>query len=229
MRQLIPARRNWLLLALAGATLILAWLFVHFGSEVMEGELRTLDFSVRDWTMARQSQLLRGVFLGITTLGAKELLIPLGIVAGWWLFRHRRAGLIVLVFCALASTMYVTILKEAYGVERPAGGVAASTQFSFPSGHATGAAAIYFFLAFVAMRRGLRPALALATSTVLVIAVGVSRVVLDMHWASDVLGGWVVGIAFAVGCGALYEWIERNHLASAQLHSHEAALPAGMS
>lgn len=215
------------MIALAGATLLLAWLFVSVGSEVMEGELRTMDLAVRDWVMAH-GRLPRPLLLGMTVFGAKEFLLPVTLLAAWWLFRQRAAGLVVLMFCALASSEFVKFLKETYRVDRPAGGFTASTHFSFPSGHASLAAAICFLLAFVAVRRRLRPAIAVSLATVIVLMVGYSRVALDMHWASDVLGGWVIGTAFAIGCGAVYELIERRSApervldrgsaASAELH-----------
>ena len=56
-------------------------------------------------------------------------------------------------------------------------------------------------------------------SVVVVLLVGVSRVYLDVHWTSDVLGGWVVGAAFGIGCCALYEFLTRGPV--------EAVAPAG--
>ena len=211
-----PARQDWLLIALAGATLVLTWLFVHFGSEVMEGELRTMDLAVRDWVMAH-GRLPRPVLLAMTVFGAKEFLVPVTLVGGWFLFSQRVAGILVLLFCALASSEFVKVLKEHYQVYRPEGGFRASTHFSFPSGHASLAAAICFLLAFVAVRRRLRPAIAVSTATVIVLMVGYSRIALDMHWASDVLGGWVIGIAFGIGCGAVYELIERRNRAGGRV------------
>jgi undecaprenyl-diphosphatase len=204
-----PARQDWLLIALAGATLVLTWLFVHFGSEVMEGELRAMDLAVRDWVMAH-GRLPRPVLLAMTVFGAKEFLVPVTLLGGWFLFRQRVAGILVLLFCALASSEFVKLLKEHYQVYRPEGGFRASTHFSFPSGHASLAAAICFLLAFVAVRRRLRPAIAVSVATVIVLMVGYSRIALDMHWTSDVLGGWVIGTAFGIGCGAVYELIERR-------------------
>ena len=209
MKRLIPAQLDWLLIALAAATLLLAWLFVHVGSEVMEGELRTMDLAVRDWVMAH-ARLPRPVLLGMTVFGAREFLLPAALVAGWWIFRHRRAGLLIVVFCALASSEFVKVLKEHYHVYRPEGGFRASTHFSFPSGHASLAAALCFLLAFVAVRRRMRPALAIALATCITVMVGFSRIALDMHWASDVIGGWLIGTAFAAGSWAVYDLLERR-------------------
>src|SRR5207253_7935429 len=114
----------------------------------------------------------RPVLLAMTVFGAKEFLLPMTLVAGWWVFRQRLAGMLVLSVCALASSTFVEFLKESYRVDRPAGGFRASTHFSFPSGHASMAAAICFLLAFVAVRRRLRPAFAVTIATVIVLMVG---------------------------------------------------------
>lgn len=229
MKRLFRAELDWLLIGLAVATLLLAWLFVHFGSEVMEGELRTMDLAVRDWAMSHRRAGARPVYLAMTVFGAKEFLVPVALLGGWWLFRHRLAGLVVLGACALLSSEFVKLLKEAYRVDRPEGGHIASTHFSFPSGHSSLAAAICFFLAFVAVRRRLHPALAVTVATCIVIMVGVSRIVLDMHWASDVLGGWLVGTAFAIGSAALYDLLERRHLMRHELRpSQKSDQPLAM-
>lgn len=78
--------------------------------------------------------------------------------------------------------------------------------FSYPSGHATGGLAVYagcgIALALVLRDRRWAWAVAIA-STVLGLSIGVSRVVLGLHWPSDVVGGWCVAIAVAAVLVAL--------------------------
>ena len=82
---------------------------------------------------------------------------------------------------------------SAYYVER---------SFSFPSGHATLAAAFYGFLAYAIVRdapaRGQRAGVAGAL-LMLVVAIGLSRMYLGVHFLSDVLGGYLLGLTWLIG------------------------------
>jgi undecaprenyl-diphosphatase len=77
--------------------------------------------------------------------------------------------------------------------------------FGFPSGHATATAALGVILLYVASRaragHGARPVL-LVLGVAVPLAVGGARLVLDAHWLSDVVGGWLLGGA----CAAAGAW-----------------------
>jgi membrane-associated phospholipid phosphatase len=42
------------------------------------------------------------------------------------------------------------------------------------------------------------------------LAVGLTRLYLDVHWGTDVIGGWMVGLFVAAMCAALYEYLHRS-------------------
>jgi undecaprenyl-diphosphatase len=74
---------------------------------------------------------------------------------------------------------------------------------SFPSGHATDSTAVYLTLGLVlavfVFRRPLIRMAVLAGSAAVAAAIGASRLVLGVHWPSDVLAGWALGVAVALG------------------------------
>lgn len=77
---------------------------------------------------------------------------------------------------------------------------------SFPSGHAMLAAVVYLTLA--ALVSPLLPTkrlklFVMAMAILLIAVIGASRIYLAVHWPSDVLGGWAVGAAWALGCWLL--------------------------
>jgi len=110
------------------------------------------------------------------------------------------APLIALLVAGLASTG----AKDLFGRERPPMAVHAVsvTLAAFPSGHATDTAACLLagslVLALTVATRRWEQGLYLATGLALATLVGVSRLVLGVHWLSDVVAGWALGSAIAV-------------------------------
>lgn len=77
------------------------------------------------------------------------------------------------------------------------------TSLSYPSGHATSAAVVYLLLALL-LPPGRRAA-GLGLAAILTGLTGLSRIMLGVHYPSDVLGGWMLGAAFALIGMALIE------------------------
>jgi undecaprenyl-diphosphatase len=86
----------------------------------------------------------------------------------------------------------------------------------FPSGHAFGPGAVALSVAYVLVREELaRPGTALPAAALLPLATAGGRVLQEKHWASDVLGGYLGGLALAAACAAAYEaareaWVEED-------------------
>jgi undecaprenyl-diphosphatase len=81
---------------------------------------------------------------------------------------------------------------------------------SFPSGHALLSAVIYLTLGAMLARAepGWRIRLYILTLAILIaLGVGLTRILLGVHWASDVLAGWCAGAAWATACWLLDRWI----------------------
>lgn len=78
---------------------------------------------------------------------------------------------------------------------------------AFPSGHANNAAVVYIlFIMLVPQAR--HPGWQLAAA-VMILLTGLSRIMLGVHWPTDVIGGWMLGTAFALMAGAVIAW--RQH------------------
>ncbi|MEQ1687266.1 MAG: phosphatase PAP2 family protein [Sphingopyxis sp.] len=104
----------------------------------------------------------------------------------------------VLVATSLSSFMTSEVLKTAFARPRPdiVPHLDAVHSLSFPSGHATSAAVVYMLFAMLVPTQ--RRALWLCAAATMTIATGWSRVALGVHWPSDVIGGWLLGGAFAL-------------------------------
>lgn len=76
----------------------------------------------------------------------------------------------------------------------------------FPSGHAFGPGAVALATAYVAWREGLaHPAVAFPAALLIPAVTAGGRVLQEKHWASDVLGGYLGGVALAAACVTVYE------------------------
>ena len=98
------------------------------------------------------------------------------------------------------GTVWMVLLKASFARVRPVN-VYGAPGFSFPSGHATGSMLLYGFLAWFVATRTWNAAWRVPLAVLLALvplAVGLSRIGLSVHWVSDVLGGWVLGLSWLV-------------------------------
>ena len=123
---------------------------------------------------------------------------------------HRTGGRWIVPFIVLVvagEEAASTVIKDIVDRARPTFNPAAATLGpSFPSGHTTTAAAFYAAAALLLGRRRRRAARAAITGGAVAIAVAVaaSRVFLDVHWLTDVIGGLALGWAWFAICGIAF-------------------------
>lgn len=116
-------------------------------------------------------------------------------------------ALVVLAAASLGAIIAHHAVKFIYRRPRPAIALSwGKTEPAFPSGHTADATAVLLTSAWLMVREGLLPpAIAWPLAIVVSIVTGISRVALGWHWGSDVVGGWLTGIAVAAECTVLYE------------------------
>lgn len=142
---------------------------------------------------------LGGVILAparaLAWLGQPPAAIVVVLALAGWTWRRIGWRHALLVAAASGVSAVAWLLKEAVDRPRPAG--AAVSGMSFPSGHTTVTVAVVGLLAvFAAQRRWWWVA---AGCAAVIAAMGPSRVLLGVHWASDVLAGYAVGLAWLIG------------------------------
>jgi membrane protein DedA with SNARE-associated domain len=142
-----------------------------------------------------------------TALGSTTAILAVGlIVAAALAARRHWPELAVLVASLVILHFAVPALKDAIDRPRPGGALIDQSGASFPSGHAA-YAVIYPWLALllaVRLRPGMtRASMLIAAGIALAALIGLSRVYLRVHFASDVNAGWGLGVSVFAGCTAI--------------------------
>jgi undecaprenyl-diphosphatase len=144
---------------------------------------------------------------------AMRPLFPLGLPGGYiavayllarTLRRRRRAGGPAIVASAWAGWLLHRAIKVVHRRERPLRRGRSRRTESYPSGHTTGTTALSITAARVLSREGvISQNAAVALAIVPPVVMGTYRVLADDHWATDVVGGWLVGAAIGLTCDAV--------------------------
>lgn len=138
----------------------------------------------------------------VTHLGGWKVLTAITLAAAVWIYAKRRIRVVVLLITVFGGRMFVELQKALFGRIRPADEAHLVTvdSFSFPSGHAANALITYLAIALlIPVGRAWR-ATAVSIAFLIAAAVGVSRVVLGVHWPSDVIGGWAFALFWVALC-----------------------------
>ena len=142
-----------------------------------------------------------------TTAGSSLVVdVVAAVVALALLIARLWRGAVLVVVARLGELASTTAVKDLLARPRPTlvDPVDHAAGYSFPSGHAAGSAAVYGALLLLVLPRAARwaRALLLAAGTLLICAVAASRVLLGVHYPSDVAAGMALGLAW-VGVAAL--------------------------
>lgn len=128
--------------------------------------------------------------------GGVALLAATGFGTGFLLYRRAWRPALLLVLVTLSGRLMVALQKDWTARVRPDahGHLVPVDSLSFPSGHAANTAMVALCLALLVPRGPRARAAAIWTAVWLAILVGLSRVMLGVHWPSDVVGGWAFGL-----------------------------------
>lgn len=197
-------RRSWLLIGtavLAAAVFALMWVgYVRHWGWLVELDARGLAGPYRygsahpAWVTAWD--VFCAVFGPVTFRFAGAVVIVIALVR-----KHFRIALFVLLTVELSGVV-TQLTKQLVDRPRPATALVYTPSSSFPSGHALGvmvSVAALLVVVWPLVRHGLRGWLVVA-GAVLVVAIGVGRVVLNVHHPSDVAAGWALGYAYFAMC-----------------------------
>ena len=180
-------------LALIG--LALAWgVMLLFGA--MEFDRGLLLFAY-----AGERPEIAGVARWVTELGGWRVTLPAtAIGAGLLLYRREWRAAVLLVGITLSGRALVLLQKDWTARVRPdaQGHLVPVESLAFPSGHAANATIVWLCLALLVPRTTRGRGFAVWGAVWLALAIGLSRVLLGVHWPSDVIGGWAFGLLWTL-------------------------------
>jgi undecaprenyl-diphosphatase len=184
------------------AALICAALTIAIGFAVGAGAGKALDREIVGSVAlrsGRDSSVVIGIFQWITWLSDSAQRTMMVVLTGAWLVwkARRRAALIIMAVPIFAGVTN-SLLKEAFGRARPdiVPHLDSIGNLAYPSGHASNAMAFFLLAALILAIK--RPLAWRSAAVALALLVGCSRIMLGVHWPSDVIGGWLWGTAFAL-------------------------------
>jgi undecaprenyl-diphosphatase len=197
-------RRDQLLLATSAAAIAG---FAALARSVARRDTREHDHRLRNAIVDKQGRVDRALAKAVGPLGKEWLHAPVALSIALVLWRRGAGRQATLPLIASVSAELVNRLCEGtLHIRKPPPGKRERHKPSFPSGHALETAAMALTSSYVLAREGVVPAGPSAAAAVaLAAASGGGRVYLDRHWMSDAVGGYLLGIAIAAACGALYE------------------------
>jgi undecaprenyl-diphosphatase len=136
--------------------------------------------------------------------------------AAWLLYRRQWQLALLLVGWTLAGRALVALQKLLFARLRPEDDapMVLVEGFAFPSGHAANATIVYLMVALLVTEPGPVRKRALIAAAIAAILVGISRVLLGVHWPSDVIAGWAFGLLWVLIGWRIAQTLKRNSITS---------------
>lgn len=186
-------------------------ILINIWNYVSEQTAAWIDVYFQGIALSWRTPFLNSFFSTITFLGSNMFIIGSFFVISVVLVQtHRKKALTAILIALLGSETLVQVLKQLSERVRPSGCINGWDCFSFPSGHATMAFYFYGLLAFLVFRftklsRRLKVLLA-STLGFLAILVSASRIYLNYHFFTDIVGGFLLGVFWLIIVTAMIDF-----------------------
>ena len=226
-----------LIVLLSVLTIVVAiWAFIELADDVLEGDTQAVDERVLlalrnpdDLNDAIGPQWAEDAGRDITALGGvTALMLITGAVVGYLLICKTYHAVWLVLIATVGGLLVSSALKLFFDRPRPSvvPHLAHVSTASFPSGHSMLSAVVYLTLGALLARllpqRSLR-IYVLFVAMSLTFLIGVSRVYLGVHYPTDVLAGWAVGLAWSIMCWLIARALQRRGKVEQEIDTDKAA------
>lgn len=195
LKKLLATLPSWSLLALLFALFLACVIgFVAAAEEILEGETLGFDEAILLAINGTSNGFWDAFFPAVTHLGdAFGIIAIAGIVAVVLFLRKKYKKILLLVAGVGGAVLLNLVLKLIFERPRPDlwEQLVVETSFSFPSGHAMASSALAFSIIVIAWNTRFRW-YAVGAGALFMLAIGLSRLYLGVHYPTDVLAGWFV-------------------------------------
>ena len=180
------------------------WGFFQIAERVFSEQTTEFDIAILQSIYKLHTPLLNQIMTGITFLGNGSTLIYISCIVGIVLLITRKfANALTLIIVTSGGIGLNVWLKNIFGRVRPAlwERIVDAGNYSFPSGHAMVSLVVYGFIGYllIANFRSWSSVIFILT-TLLILAIGFSRLYLGVHWLTDVIAGYAAGLVWLISC-----------------------------
>ncbi|MFZ4648363.1 MAG: phosphatase PAP2 family protein [Patescibacteria group bacterium] len=208
------ARDNFFGLTLTILVVILIYIFVLFGAVIGNylplESLMIFDQKVNNFILASRVPSLVNLFFLITAFALPQFAIGMSIAFTAFLsLKKKRVYLMPFLVSFLGGVLTNFLSKISLQRGRPINAIYTESTYSFPSGHSTLAVVLYGFVIYYFWKRTKSRAMKsviLAIGILFILAIGFSRIYLGVHFFSDILGGYLLGLIWLCTGIGLAEW-----------------------
>lgn len=165
---------------------------------IINGKMNAIDIWFNQKAVLLQTPLLDKIMIFITNIASPVGIIALSAILLIVLFYCKKKRHALLLACSMGSGVLLTsLIKMIVQRARPENALIQAQGYSFPSGHAT-AAVIFFTLIIYAFKDYIKNRILnktfITANITLFLLIGFSRVYLNVHWFTDVIAGFGLGI-----------------------------------
>lgn len=163
------------------------------------------DDAARAFILSLRNDGLNELVIAFTYVGDAKVLGALCVISviGLFFFRKWLSGVLLLASIGISYILNL-VLKNVFERERPAGNrLLEEDGFSFPSGNAMVGTSFYLFAAFLLYQKYQKPWI-LWLGVILPFFLGLSRIYVGVHYPSDILAGFCIGLAFCICLAAIH-------------------------
>lgn len=190
-------KENKIILALVSCLVfIVALLLVYFGKD-------SLDVLISNFFSGISNNFANGFFIFLGYYSRAILVLIAIVVAGSLYFQKRKRESFFFILILVAGEIITDVVKLIVGRERPLLQMINYSGFSFPSGHSTFSIILFSLIIYFykdSIKNKTKKFIFIAVNVLAILLIGFSRIYLNAHWFSDVIGGYALGFfVFVLG------------------------------